>query len=131
MQTLICNEIGSRLFDKDNEDMIPMMANIEKNVKEYFNNVGITLTFIGWADTFEFDPEIQHAVNQRWAADKLASSMNTLQAITQLRVQEGLSKGLETHGLPIVVSPDTLKVLMGLVPAINQTSGAIPTPAAH
>ena len=128
VQTLVCNEIGKRTFDQANADVVPMMDTIEKNTKEYFASVGITLNFIGWADTFEFDKEIQSAVNHKYEAEKLAAAIPILQQVAQLRVQEGLGKGLENHGLPIVISPDTLKVIMGLVQPTMQT--AAPT-AAH
>lgn len=124
IQTLICNEIGKRTFDKANLEMIAMMDDITKTAKTYFESVGITLNFIGWADTFSFDNEIQHAVNQNWIAGKLLSSIDVLQAITQLKVQEGLGHGLENHGLPIVISPDTLKIIMGLVTPTHIPAGA-------
>jgi len=128
VQTLVCNEIGKRSFDQANADVVPMMDTIEKNTKEYFASVGITLNFIGWADTFEFDKEIQSAVNHKYEAEKLADALPILQQVAQLRVQEGLGKGLENHGLPIVISPDTLKVIMGLVQPTMQTAApAAPT----
>ena len=117
VQTLVCSEIGKRVFDQANADVVPMMKDIEKNTRDYFASVGITLNFIGWADTFEFDKEIQVAVNQRYVAESLASAIPILQQVAAIHVQEGMSKGMETHGLPIVISPDTLKVIMGLMPA--------------
>lgn len=111
VQTLVCNEIGKRLFDDANADMIPMMLSVEKTTKEYFSSVGITLNFIGWADTFSFDPDVQYALNQKYEAEKLASAIPILQQVAQLRVQAGLGKGLEGHGLPIVVTPGMLDAL--------------------
>ena len=35
---------------------------------DYFAAVGITLDFIGWADTFTFDQAVQDAVNRRYIA---------------------------------------------------------------
>jgi hypothetical protein len=119
VQTLVCNEIGKRGFEKANEDIIPMMDQIEKSTKAYFESVGITLNFIGWADTFEFDPEIQSALNHKYEADKLAAAIPVLQQVATLRVQEGLGKGLENHGLPIVVTPQMIEALMHLVPTVG------------
>jgi hypothetical protein len=116
VQTLVCSEIGKRSFDQANEEMIPMMESIQKNVKEYFASVGITLDFIGWADTFEFDQSVQKAVNDRYIATKLASALPILQAVAGLRVQEGLGAGLDKHGLPIVVTPQMLETLSNLAP---------------
>jgi len=116
VQTLVCAEIGKRSFDQANEDMVPMMESIQKSVKEYFASVGITLDFIGWADTFEFDQSVQKAVNDRYIATKLASALPILQAVAGLKVQEGLGSGLDKHGLPIVVTPQMIDALIGLAP---------------
>lgn len=115
VQTLVCNEIGARSFDMANSDMVPIMNDVEKKTRAYFDSVGITLNFIGWADTFIFDPEIQYAVNQKYEAEKLASAIPILQQVAQLRVQAGLGKGLENHGLPIVVTPGMMDALEHLV----------------
>ena len=122
VQTLVCSEIGKRTFDQANEDMVPMMETIQKTTKEYFATVGITLDFIGWADTFEFDASVQKAVNDRYIATKLASALPVLQAVAGLKVQEGLGSGLDKHGLPIVVTPEMIQALTNLAPRI-----AIPT----
>ena len=118
IQTLVCNEIGKRNFDQANADYIPMMGDIEKATRAYFSNYGITINFIGWADTFEFDKEVQTAVNNRYEADKLGPVMATLQAVAQMRVQEGLATGMATHGLPMFVSPGIIEGLTNLVPHI-------------
>ena len=121
VQTLVCNEIGRRTFDEANTDMVPIMNAVEKATKDYFASVGITLNFIGWADTFIFDSDIQYAVNQKYEAEKLASAIPILQQVAQLRVQAGLGKGLENHGLPVVVTPGMMDALEHLV---VQTTGA-------
>ena len=58
IQSMVCGEIGRRTFEQANADYVPMMDNIEKNAREYFGKVGITINFVGWADTFNFDKEI-------------------------------------------------------------------------
>jgi len=118
VQTLVCNEIGRRTFDKANEDYVPMMDDIEKNVKAYFKNYGITINFIGWADTFEFDSEVQRTVNNFYEAAKLGPVMATLQATAQLDVQRGLANGMDKHGLPMFVSPGIIEGLINLVPKV-------------
>ena len=116
VQTLVCGEIGSRTLDKVNEDTNLMMESITKKTKDYFASVGITLDFIGWGDTFEFDKDVQKAINDRYAAAKLAEVLPALQAIANLKVQEGLGKGLETKGLPVVITPGMIEALMRMVP---------------
>lgn len=78
VQTLVCTEITARTFDKVNEDANLIMANINKASATYFASVGITLEFIGWADTFTFDRDVQQAVNDRYTADKIAPVLETL-----------------------------------------------------
>ncbi len=117
VQTLVCAEISSRTFDQANADTNTIMVKIEKDAGAYFLGYGITLDFIGWADTFTFDDSVQKAVNDKYIANSLASAMTTLQAVAQLKVQEGLGSGLATKGLPIVVTPDMIQALIGMVKA--------------
>ena len=68
VQTLVCNELAKRTLDLANNEMIAMMAEIEKQAKAYFASVGITLDFIGWGDTLDFDKPIQDAINRAYIA---------------------------------------------------------------
>lgn len=88
VQTLVCGEITSRTFDKANQDANAIMIAVEKATDAYLKAVGITLKFIGWADTFEFDNLVQDAINRRYVAlqdQAIASSLQpyagTIQAI--------------------------------------------------
>lgn len=124
VQTLVCDEITARTLDKDNEDAALIMANVDKKTREYFNTVGITLDFIGWADTFEFDQTVQKAIDDKWAAAKMAEALPVLQAAANLKIQEGLGEGLAKHGLPIVVTPEMISALLKLVPPNTITTMA-------
>jgi hypothetical protein len=95
-----CSEIGSRGFDKANLESTQIMNSVQGKVSEYLNGVGITLDFIGWADTFGFDPDVQKAINDRYVAEKINPVLPTLQTLAELRVKEGLGDGLRSHGLP-------------------------------
>ncbi len=68
VQTLVCAEITARGFDKANAEANQIIENVRKSATEYFATVGISLDFIGWADTFTFDKEVQDAVNRRYIA---------------------------------------------------------------
>jgi hypothetical protein len=114
VQTVVCEEISSRGFDKVNEEATPIMESVRKKTADYFSGVGISLDFLGWADTFTFDASVQKAVNDRYAAEKLKDVLPVLQAINQLKVQEGLGAGLASMGLPVVVTPDMLNALANL-----------------
>jgi hypothetical protein len=120
VQTLVCDEIASRTFDKANEDAVLIMQNVKQNAAAYFGEVGITLDFIGWADTFSFDREVQEAVNRRYVASQdqaiaalLAPYATTIQALAAADALR--SFGQKTDGkLPstIVGLPPELGPLM-------------------
>lgn len=114
VQTLVCEQIAARTFDQANNDTNPIMTAVQKAAADYFASVGITLEFIGWADTFTFDQEVQKAVNDAYRAAKIGAQVQVLQALNQLNVQDGLAKGLDKHGLPIVVTPEMLQALAGM-----------------
>jgi hypothetical protein len=121
IQTIVCGEITSRTFDQANSEANKIMENVSQKAKDYLASVGITLNFIGWADTFTFSPDVQKAVNDRFMVEKLGGSLAVLTAIANLRVQEGLATGMDKHGLPMVITPDILNVITGLAAKPNAT----------
>jgi len=137
VQTLVCNEIASRSFDKANEEANQIMDAVGKAAADYFASVGITLDFIGWADTFTFDPVVQDAVNRRYIASQdqaiaaeLAPYASTIQALAAADALR--SFGHKSDGrLPSTIvglPPD----LGGLLGALLRSGAAAPTaPAAH
>jgi hypothetical protein len=138
IQTLVCNEIGKHSFDKANDEMIPIMDAIEKKATDYFKGVGITITFIGWADTFTFDHSIQIAVNSNYEktveaanAQKMAPYITLLTTLAQadaLRKWNGVvsTTTVNTSGLP-----DMILGAFGVNPnaAIAKGAGVFPAPA--
>ena len=114
IQTLVCHEISARPLDKVNEDANVIMDTVRKEAQAYFATFGVTIDFIGWADTFTFDNDVQKAINDKYAANALKDVLPILDALAQLKVQEGLGKGLETKGPPIVVTTEMIKTLVGL-----------------
>ena len=91
------------------------MEAVEKKARDYFKNVGITLDFIGWADTFTFDPDVQKAINDAYVARTLAPLAQALQALGQIKVQEGLGKGLGDKGPPVVITPGMIEAILGSI----------------
>lgn len=88
VQALVCSEVVKRTMDKANADLAGMMTNIQTSVETYLASRGITLDFIGWADTVNFDPHVQDAINRRYIADKdaaiadaLGTKVQTIQAV--------------------------------------------------
>jgi hypothetical protein len=88
VQSLVCDEMTARSLDDNNKQAAKIMENIQKKVGEYMGSVGITLDFIGWADTFGFDKEVQAAIDRNYianqdlaVANRLAPHTATLQAL--------------------------------------------------
>jgi SPFH domain / Band 7 family len=129
VQTLACDEFTARTLDQANAEALTIRQKAEENIRKYLDSVGITLDFIGWADTFTFDPEVQKAINDRYAAEKIAPVLSTLQAAADIKIKEGLGKGLEAHGLPsnLVAIPTNLLDLtgmLGVAPAAGTTAAS-------
>lgn len=88
VQSLVCDEMTSRTLDKNNAEASKIMENIQKKVTDYMSTVGITLDFIGWADTFAFDIAVQASIDRKYIATQdlaVAQSLGphtaTLQAL--------------------------------------------------
>jgi hypothetical protein len=136
VQTLVCDEITARSFDQANNDAVKIMESVKQKANDYFSAVGITLDFVGWADTFTFDAAVQDAVNRRYIASQdqaiaallapYAATIQSLAAADALR-----SFGHKTDGrLPttIVGLPPELGPLMTtLLRAGPATSTSGPT----
>lgn len=85
---LVCDQISGRTLDQANRDAKLIKDAVSVAVVAFFETYGITIDFIGWADTFTFDPLVQAAINRRYAAGKdqevaalLAPHANTMQAL--------------------------------------------------
>jgi hypothetical protein len=115
VQTLVCHEFATRTLDGANKDGATIIDNVQRLVGAYLDTVGITLDFVGWTGTFTFDKDVQNAINDRYRAQTVASSLPTLQAAADIKVKEGLGEGLRTKGLPSFIGSmtDLLNTLMG------------------
>jgi hypothetical protein len=51
VQTLVCDEIAGRTFDDANANMKAILEKVKTDATNYFASVGLTLDFIGYADT--------------------------------------------------------------------------------
>ena len=131
VQTLVCNEIAARSFDKANAEANQIMQAVQKGAVDYFGAVGITLDFIGWADTFAFDKVVQDAVNRRYVANQdqaiateLAPYADTIQKLAAAQALR--SFGEHSDGkLPttIVGLPPDLGALLGTLLRTAPVSG--------
>lgn len=110
VQSVVCDELSLRSLDKANAEMPAVMAAIRTKASAFLATRGITLDYVGWAGTFEFDLGVQKAINDRYEADKIAPVIQTLQARADILVREGLGTGLGTKGLPasLIAIPEHL-----------------------
>ena len=110
VQALLGNEFTKRTFDEANAQAELIMASVQKNLETYLKTVGITLDYIGWSDTFEFDKNIQDAINRRFISiqdEAIALKLGPhTQTIQSLAAAEALrSFGNKTDGkLPTNIS---------------------------
>jgi hypothetical protein len=88
VQSLVCDSLTSKTLDENNKQAAAIMTDIQAKVTSYMTSVGISLDFIGWADTFEFDNGVQASINRRYIASQdlavaqaLAPHTGTLQAL--------------------------------------------------
>lgn len=149
IQALLCAEFSPKTLDQVNAQADKIMLESEKKVAQYLmDQFGITLDYIGWGDTFEFDPKVQAALNDRYAADKLNPVMGVLERQAAMEVQRAVAtaliafgEGVKAKGLPanLVVLPGGLgEAISGIAGGIAAGAGfgaksatrpaAVPTP---
>jgi hypothetical protein len=75
VQTVLASEFGKRTTDQALHDKAEIIAAVEKAVKDQFGPMGITVTTLGLADQLNFEnPQIQHAIDDTYMANKRAQS---------------------------------------------------------
>jgi hypothetical protein len=78
VQSLVCSEFTARTLDEGNAKAVEILASVETKTKAYLDSVGITLSYIGWADTFTFNDKVQDAINRRYVSSQEVLIANTL-----------------------------------------------------
>jgi hypothetical protein len=120
---LICDQITSRTFDKANEEARLIKDTAAKQIVDFFAGYGITIDFMGWADTFTFDKEVQDAVNRLYIAKQDEDIGRRLQPYTEVikalaQAQAQRSFGDKTDGrLPTTffgMPPEVVGPLLGV-----------------
>jgi len=111
LQSRLCKFFSVRTVDVINAEADTIITEAEKDLRKYLiEEFGITLDYIGWGSTFDYSPTVQKALDDKFAADKIASVLPILERQAQLKIQEGLGEGLKAHGLPknLVAIPSNL-----------------------
>jgi hypothetical protein len=133
---LICDQITARTFDKANEEAKLIKDTAAKQIVDFFAGYGITIDFMGWADTFTFDREVQDAVNRLYIAKqdedigrRLQPYTDVIKALAQAQAQR--SFGDKTDGrLPTTffgMPPEVVGPLLG----VQQNTLRPPAPPAR
>lgn len=126
VQTTICREISKYQDPRTaSAAMNTIMDDVEGGLRKYLKDLGITLNFIGWADTWTFDDDIQTAINQSFIAEVVADKLDILRQNAPINVMEGLSAGFR-KGLPnFMVIPENM---MSLLKSASGASDSPPVP---
>lgn len=120
VQEVLCDLVSERNLEAVNAEAKLIKNTASKTVTEYMANYGITINFIGWADTFEFKPEIQAALDKRFSAEKERQAYEALAPYADTILKLAQAKFLITFAekgdgkLPTTVvgeTPDILKML--------------------
>jgi hypothetical protein len=127
--SLVCREISARTLNDNNKDAGAIIKNVVAGMTAFLTERGITLDYLGWADSFTFDSAVQKALNDKFTADTVGPVLPTLEALANVRIKEGLGEGLATRGLPanLVAIPSDLLDFSALLGA---KSGATAAPHA-
>lgn len=127
IQSLVCDEFTARSFNDDSAKALEIRKAIEVNVGKYLTDYGITLDFIGWADTFTFSKDVQKAIDDLYVAQTIAPVLVTLQAQADIKVKEGLADGLRNHGLPANLVTLPTDLVSGFTSMLGTKMSSAPT----
>lgn len=133
ISTLVCGYFSDRTLDQINAQMKTIITDAEKATTTYLkDNFGITLDYLGLAGSPKFGNVPQKAIDDRYAAERLAPVMGVLQAQTEIKVKEGLAdalrgfgEGMKAHGLPsnMLLLPSSSEVASALTGAAATAAG--------
>ena len=116
---LVCENLMQHSLVEDSANAKAVMDTIRKEMKAYLEDNGITLDYVGWADTWTFDKEVQDSLNRHFAAlqeqdiaIRLQSHVSTLQGLAltdALRKWNGATPG----SVSLTLLPQGLNDLAG------------------
>ena len=73
VQAVLAREFGKLSTEDAIHKKADVIAAVEKEVKEYFAGKGITVEYIGYANSLTFDDPVQKAINDAYIATKKAA----------------------------------------------------------
>lgn len=107
----LCLHMGARNLDAVFAEKGAIISEVETDVKAHFSPMGITIGFVGFAGALDYSKDIQESINHVYtagkhadAAAKLVAALPVMQQEADIKVKEGIAKGIETKGLPALPS---------------------------
>lgn len=91
----LCKYVSPLTLDEANGQATKIIDSVEKDAKAYFLTRGISIDYVGWAGTFEFDKDVQKAINDSYVAAKVAPHTSVLSQLADIKVKEGLAIGFQ------------------------------------
>ena len=132
---LVCENLMQHTLVEDSADARAIMDAIRKEMKVYLEGNGITLDYVGWADTWTFDREVQDSLNRHFAALQeqdiavhLRPYVSTLQGLS---VADAMRKwnGATPGSVSLTLLPQSLNDLFGQF--ARSMAAPADAPAAH
>ena len=116
---LICETLMQHTLIEDNASARAIMDTIRRDMRAYLEGNGITLDYVGWADTWTFDKEVQDALNRHFAAlqeqdiaVRLQPYVATLQGLSLADVMRKWN-GATPGSVSLTLLPQGLNDLLG------------------
>ncbi len=120
VQALVCRQLAGRTLVEDNAQANAIMDTVQKDITAFLTEKGISLDFIGWADTFTFDPKVQDALNRTFVAARdqaiatsLATQTSTIQALAVAEALRGRWNGVAPSSVALTFVPDGMTSALG------------------
>ena len=110
--------------------MNEIMGNVTKDLEVYLKNVGISLKSLGWSDAWDFDEDVQIAMNQKFNARMVGGSLEILERNANINLKEGLGVGFRNK-MPsslFLGSPELLGVAASGTAARNAGTTTVQPP---
>ena len=120
VQALVCRQLAGHTLVDDNAQANAIMDAVGKDITGFLKEKGITLDFIGWADTFTFDHAVQDALNRRFVAaqdqtiaDALGTRTSTIQALAVAEALRNRWNGAAPSSVSLTFVPDGVTSALG------------------
>jgi hypothetical protein len=101
IQTLLANEFSSRKLSDCMAQKVEIMSKVEKQVISEFAKVGITIEYVGYASSLNYDPEIQKSIDKVYIAEQEAAAaenqlkaMSARTAVADIEIKRGIAQAL-------------------------------------